>query len=449
MTHVPAALAPVPRPSLRAGWIAVAIFTVLYVAAFLDRQVINLLVDDIRRDLSLSDVQISLLQGMAFVVSFALCGLPVGWAIDRYPRRWIVFVGVVVWSLAAAGAGLARSYGQLLGARLGVGAGESVLQPAAYSIFAEIFPKERLSAPMGVFSAGAIVGMGVSLALGGAIVGWARAHGAVDLAFLGVLQPWQLVMLITGAPGLLLSGLAFLITEPVRTVPRLKAETGDGLLAQLVRHRTFYACHFVGFSAFNVVAQGWNSWAPSLLARTLGWEIPRIGATLGLLTITGALTGQFIVAALADGLFSRGVRDAHLRIYVVVGLVAAVAGPTMVAAAGAGSIWLMYGAIIVIQGTIAFLAVAAAALQIVTPTHLRGRMSTLFLLVYNIAGYGLGPLTVAAFTQYLFHDSRKLGLALACNFATFGLLTAAVLLVGLKAYRRAVDSIAPLARQEG
>jgi MFS family permease len=280
----------------------------------------------------------------------------------------------------------------------------------------------------------------VSLVLGGMIIGWARAHGTIILPLLGVLEPWQLVMLVTGIPGLVISGLAFLITEPTPAAPKTESVVPKPRLwEQLKRHRTFYICHFAGFSALGVLAQGWNAWSPAFLGRTLGWKTPQIGATLGILLIIGGFTGQLAGAALADLLFRRGMRDAHLRIYVLGGLVAGLSGVTATLAAMAGRISLMFGALIVLYAAISFLAVAAAALQIATPANMRGRISTLFLMTYNIVGYGLGPVAVALIAQYVYKGDN-LGMGLAWNFAIFGALSALILSFGLKAYLKTMDS---------
>ncbi len=412
---------------------------ILYTIAYLDRQVINLLVDDIRTDLHATDVQMSLLQGVAFVASFSLCGLAMGWAIDRYPRRWIVFLGVMIWSTAATAAGLSRSFTQLFTARLGVGAGEAALNPAAYSTLAQIFPKDRLSVPIAVFTCGASIGAGLSLIFGGLIVGWAHAYGTVVVPLIGLLKPWQLTLMITGAPGFALAFLVFVITEPMRPALASKADSSQiTVWQQFRRHPTFYASHFIAFSFLNMLAQGWNNWSPTYFARAMHWSIPRVGATIGTLGIVGGVAGQLSGAAIADFMFRRGIYDAHLRIYIAVGLALAILGVTLSAAVASSNLGLISICVLLIYVGISFLAVASSALQIATPAHLRGRISTIFLLVYNVTGYGLGPLAVALMTQHVFKDPALVGSAITCDFLIFGVLTAVTLGCGLKASRRAV-----------
>lgn len=138
------ATAPVPGRIGFASWWMLAILLALYVLALIDRGAIALLVVPIQKDLALSDVQMGVILGPAFAISYSLFGLPMGWASDRFSRRLILFVAITIWSLAAAGSGLATSFMILLIARVLVGAGEAALSPIAYRLCAN---RRRLSAP--------------------------------------------------------------------------------------------------------------------------------------------------------------------------------------------------------------------------------------------------------------------------------------------------------------
>ena len=97
-----------PYPPLRYAWYVVAVLTFVYVFSFIDRQILNLLVRPIRRDLGISDTQMSLLMGLGFAVFYTFCGIPLGWLVDRKSRRSIIALGFVFWSIMTAGCGLAR-----------------------------------------------------------------------------------------------------------------------------------------------------------------------------------------------------------------------------------------------------------------------------------------------------------------------------------------------------
>jgi MFS family permease len=111
------------------AWRALPILILLYGLSILDRQVLTLMVDPIKQDLKLSDFQIGMLQGLVFSVFYSVASIPLGWLVDRTQRRPIIWLGVTVWGVCAAACGLAQNFGQLLMARLGVGAGEAAHAP--------------------------------------------------------------------------------------------------------------------------------------------------------------------------------------------------------------------------------------------------------------------------------------------------------------------------------
>lgn len=182
-----------------ASWWMLFVLFVLYVNSFIDRLVLTMLVSPIKADLQLSDVQVSILMGPAFAIFYALFGLPLGWAADRYPRRWVIYLGVSIWSMAAAAGGLAQSFVPLLLSRIGVGAGEASLTPAAYSLMGDNFPRRRLTIAMSIYQSGSQVGTAAAFAIGGLIIGFTTQMDTVVWPLLGVLRPWQLSLILTGA----------------------------------------------------------------------------------------------------------------------------------------------------------------------------------------------------------------------------------------------------------
>ena len=123
--------------SMAYPWFVVGVLMVAYVFSFVDRQILNLLVAPIRRDLGISDTQMSLLMGFSFAIFYTILGIPLGRLADRWNRRGLIAAGVVVWSLMTALCGLAQTYLQLFLYRIGVGVGEATLSPAAYSMIAD------------------------------------------------------------------------------------------------------------------------------------------------------------------------------------------------------------------------------------------------------------------------------------------------------------------------
>ncbi|EXF44516.1 MFS family transporter [Pseudomonas sp. BAY1663] len=154
-------------PSSTRAWLTVAILMLAYVLSFVDRQILNLLVAPIRRDLDITDTHMSLLMGFSFAVFYTVCGVPIGRLADRKSRRGIIAIGVLVWSLMTALCGTAKTFWHFLTFRIGVGVGEAALSPSAYSLIADSFPPKLRGTAMSVYSMGIYIGSGLAFLLGG------------------------------------------------------------------------------------------------------------------------------------------------------------------------------------------------------------------------------------------------------------------------------------------
>ncbi|WP_169206939.1 MFS transporter, partial [Aromatoleum petrolei] len=145
------------------AWYVVFLLTFAYTVAFIDRQVLNLLVDPIKKDILLSDVQISLLQGFAFMAAYVVFGPIFGRWVDTGHRRNVLVLGVTLWSAFTVFCGLSEEYWQLFVARAGVGAAEACLAPAGWSLIADYFSRQRLPRAMSIFMLGPSLGAGLAL----------------------------------------------------------------------------------------------------------------------------------------------------------------------------------------------------------------------------------------------------------------------------------------------
>ena len=183
-----------------AAWFTLAIFIVLYLLSFFDRQILSLVLIPIQQDLGLDDIQLGLVHGLAFSLFYATIGLALGWAIDRFSKQWLLFGGVVIWSLATVACGLVDSFNGLFAARVFVGFGEAVVAPAAMVVLTSIFPRERLGLVMGVYASSTNVGAALVFIAGGAMLTSLNAAGGATLPLVGTLQPWQATFVIVGAP---------------------------------------------------------------------------------------------------------------------------------------------------------------------------------------------------------------------------------------------------------
>ena len=203
------------------------VLVLVYVFNFLDRQIISILAERIRADLGVTDAQLGFLYGTAFAVFYALFGIPLGRLADVWDRRRLIAFGLAGWSIMTAVSGLARSFGQLAVARIGVGIGEASATPAAFSLLSDYFPAARRATALAIYSSGIYLGAGVGLGIGGLIVErWDAAFGAAPPMGL---RGWQVAFFAVGLPGLLLALWVRSLREPTRGM-------ADGLVAAVEPH---------------------------------------------------------------------------------------------------------------------------------------------------------------------------------------------------------------------
>lgn len=423
------------------AWGALPVLMLLSALSLMDRQILSLMVEPIKRDLQITDFQVGLLQGIVFALFYCIAGLPLGWLADRYARRPVIWAGVAVWSMAASACGMATTYLNLVLARMFVGVGEASLSPAANSMLADLFRPARLALAFSVLSVGASIGNGLALGLGGMIVDFADKGGTLSLPFFGELYSWQFVFLITGLPGLLLCWLIFLVPEPVRR-SRMSTQqnAGFGLTLKFVKKNwKFFTTHFVGFGLFSIVAWSYISWLPTFMIRKYGWDVGQVSLPLAFIIALGGICGTVASGALVDAWFGRGRKDAHFRMYAFISLGVAVIGAI---AFQMPNPYLFLALSVPVASTIILAPTATAALQIVTPNEMRGQVNALFLLVMNGVGLGLGPPLVGAITDFLFHDEARVGDSMSIVCLTLGPLAALALFVGCKSMRGCVDQAA-------
>ena len=373
---------------------------------------LTLLVEPIKADLHISDTSISLLTGFSFTVFYVLIGVPVARLADRGNRRNVIAVCMLLWSTMTAACGLAWNYVSLLVARAGTGAGEGGLSPAAQSMLADYFPKERLPAALGLFSSGIYIGNGLALLVGGAVVAAATAAGSMDVPLLGALRPWQVAFIVVGAPGIVLALLLLAVREPPRrevaATTRVSRET---LWTQFDARRAAYIALFGASTLLVMHGNASGAWIPAFFTRRFHWDTAQIGATYGLVVLlcgtSGALAGGFV----ANRLRREGHADANIRT-VQLGLIALL--PVAALFPLVPTPWLSLALLAAMNFFAGFpFAGAYAALQELTPNRMRAQMAALFALCMNLIGGGCGPTLVALCTDFVFGDPLRLPYSLA------------------------------------
>ena len=417
------------QTSGRAAWWALALLTATYTFSFIDRQIINLLVDPIRADLSLSDSQVSFLQGLAFVLPYVILSIPLGRIVDRANRIRVLVFGILIWTVSCVTCGLAKNFWQLGVARMGVGAGEASVTPASWSLLADYFPENQRALPVSIFLMGPYLGAGLSLILGAEVVGWASGLGVIELPIVGALAPWQLTFMLVSIPGLLMVFLLPLLQEPPRTQRLTEAVeplSWNGVAHYVWPRRGVFGAYLLGAPFIVLVLYALQAWVPSLLIREHGLEIVEAGRYYGAIALiagsAGVLSGPVAARWLANYVdparapLIASIWSTSLLIPVLV---------------GAGLVESLTWTLVLITGAsylVTFpLALFATGLQSASPNEMRGLMAGCYVLSTNLIGLALGPASVALANDFIFADAQAVGASLSLVGAIF--LPLAVLLM--------------------
>jgi MFS family permease len=438
-----------PYPKTGYAWYVVGVLTLVYVFSFIDRQILNLLVRSIRRDLGITETEMSLLQGFSFAVFYTFFGVLLGKLADTRSRRGLIAAGFVFWSVMTAGCGVAKNFFQMLLFRMGVGVGEASLSPAAYSLITDYFPKERRATAISVYSMGIYIGSGLALVLGGWVISLVGSRENFDLPLVGETRSWQVIFFIVGLPGVLLALLMYTVREPLRRGLRL-VKSADGTLKKagvstreaysyMLQNRTTFLCHTIGFALLSFSSYGASAWIPTFYQRVHGWSQAKSGIVYGLIIGIASTLGVVAGGRLADYLTQRGRRNATM----FVGLLVSVA-------------WFPFGMVYPMMSDAAwvtvflipaaFLAsapfgVAPAAIQQIMPNEMRGQASAVYLFVVNLIGLGIGPTAVAVTTQVIFRDDNMIHYSLLVVGTLAHIVSTLLLWCGLKPFNQSLDRL--------
>lgn len=420
-TSTPASTGALPYPASAQAWYLVFVLLIFYIFSFIDRQIISLLVEPIKRDLQVSDTQIGLLQGLAFALFYTLFGIPIGRLADRMNRKTIVALGVIAWSAMATWCGLAKNWTQLLIARAGVGVGEAALSPAAYSMISDAFPREKQGRAFSVYNMGIAIGAGIAMLVGGLVVAAISTEGKTyALPLVGDVRAWQFVFIVTGLPGLLLPLLLLGVHEPTRRgLIRMQSATGedfgqkvpfDEVMKFMKKHGNYYSLHFIALAMLAMVGYAVGGWLPTVIARTYGVAPAQVGLVIGLSTIFINTTGIFLAGRLCDYWSARGQTDAPIKVCMVVAIA------TMLTSSLPA--FMPSFAVAIVAICVAglpfhgYVAMGPMAVNQVTPNQMRAQISSMYLFTVNLIGLGVGPTLVPLISDYVLHDPMQIRWAL-------------------------------------
>lgn len=397
-----------PWPQPRQAWYTVFVLGLVTTFAQLDLAIVSLLVQPIKRDLGITDFQMSLVLGFSFAVFYTLIGLPIARFIDSHSRKIILNIGLVTWSLATALTGLAQNFTHLLLARIMVGAGESVNQPAGLSIVSDLFPRDKLPRAIALKQIGVVLGSAASMLLGAFVI-----HLLLDAAPvatpLGPIRGWQWVFICVGTPGLLVALLlGFTVKEPRRrgrsVTPGADRVNMPQTIRYLLLHVSLFGPMFLSMAFANL--SGERMWMPAFYERSFGWGPAFVGMLTGMGSLVIVPIGLFLGIWLAEHYTRRGHDDAPLRVVFVARLIGM---PFQIAAPLMPDPWLVFACAQIGTATVAMSGPSLnAAFQIVAPNHMRGQITALYMFVFTLVGTGIAPSLIAIFTDFLFRDEAML-----------------------------------------
>ncbi len=432
--------APGSRPRLGYAWYVVFALTAIYMLSFVDRQILSLLVGPMKRDLHISDTRVGLLQGLAFGIFYTFMGLPLGRIADRSNRRNLIAAGIVLWSFFTSACSMARSFGSLFLARMGVGVGEASLSACAYSLISDYFPKERLGRAISVYYMGIFFGSSLALLVGGMTVDALSRTPLITVPLLGTMASWRITFLIVGLPGILFAMLAYTIREPLR---RDLLRAADGQATRLGVRETAAQMRLrwksllgvsIGAVFQSACTYALISWAPTYFLRVHGWTPGQSGRALAVILLTFGCGGMYAGGSLSDRWQRKGIAEGPLRVGVWCGL---------------GTMLLLPAALLMpnVWWTLALLApgiffdalpmgTSAASLQQIFPNQVRGQMSALFLFILNLGGLTIGPLMPGLLNDRLFHNEKMIGASLALTIGISAVLMLVAFWATYSSYRR-------------
>lgn len=386
MTSQPARFAEaiMPDVSPRARKITLTLLTITYFFSYMDRQILSILLEDIKADLILTDTQLGIISGLAFAVFYATLGIPVAWLADRKNRRNIIAVALALWSGATALCGFANNFLHLLLARIGVGIGEAGSSPPSHSMIADLYGPDKRAGALAIYSLGVTLGAAMGTILGGTV-----AH------YFG----WRMAFFVIGLPGILLAvAVRLFAVEPPRgmsdaaqTISDDSSPTlADGFRAMWANRA---ARHLVaGVTITSMIGYGLTFWGPAYYIRSFGFDKLQIAMYIAPILAVGGVVGTVGGGKLADWCASRyGLHSQSLMIAIL----KTIALPFLFALYLIYDPWIAMGSYFVaLIFQTGYLGPTFALIQGLAPLKMRAVWAAITLLVINLIGLGAGPTAI-------------------------------------------------------
>jgi predicted MFS family arabinose efflux permease len=374
--------APTPKSHRYTVWVLCGV----YALSCLDRNVINILAEPIKRELALADWQLGVLTGVAFALFYTLLGLPLARFADRpsVNRVRLISICVGIWSLATAACGLAGGFVQLMLARFAVGVGEAGAGPSAHALIGDLVPPKARASAMGVYALGIPLGSLLGLSIGG---------------FIAQNFSWRVAFMVVGLPGLLMMLLVWLTLReaPSRATPNEDAESFGTAAVRLGGSRVFVSITLAA-ALMTVLAAGQGAFLGSLLIRVHHLNVGQAGPLLGLAIGGGGFIGSLVGGRVVDRFAANDVRR-HMLFPIGAGVLgaavflAAILSPTAILAVP------LLGLAAVLNQS--WYGPAFSAIQRVTPSRRRATAAAIHAFGVNLLGVSLGPLIIGILSDTL------------------------------------------------
>ena len=422
-------------PARSAAFYGLAVIILATMLNFFDAQVFGMMAQRIKVDFRLTDEQLGFLIGPANIVFYVLVGIPLARLVDIYPRKFVLAAGIALIGGITALGGLAQSFGQLFMSRMLVGAGGSAHAPGAYSMLADYFPPAKVPRAIGFLQLGFIGGNALGIFLGGQLVSLAAAWPIST--WLGLtMHGWQWILIMVGAPGLVISGLLLFATEPPRhgLAALGKSMPVSAVVREIWARRSIYLPLFVGLAFSATVSLGMSAWRAPFMIRTYGWSERQIGRWMGLVFLVASLIGATFGTLLVEWLAKR-YKDANVRAATILFAVAAPAEvlsalmPTAALSLACISIALVCG--------LASSVPQNAAIQRITPNEMRGQVTAVYLFMFIVFG-ALGGQLIGTVTHRVLGNDALLWKSIAIVAGTLAPLAALTIGLGIRPYGREV-----------
>ncbi len=421
-------------------WYVVGILTIASTLSFIDRQILNVMIGPVKRDLGgISDTQVSLIMGLAFALFYNFLSYPAGRISDRYNRRNLMVAGVAGWSLMTALCGAASQYWQLFLARMGVGVGEATLGPAANSTLADLFTPERLPFAIGIVSAAPFIGQGLANIVGGPLIDYLEATPNVHLPLLGEVYSWQMVFIIVGLPGLLVAAALLTTREPARRgrdVAEDESVPFRDVWRFVLERKQFFALVFAAYLGLSTQGFSLFSWLVEYYVRNHGWSRTQIGLTYGSIAMIVGIIGSVWSGYYAGRLIARRTADATIRLvlYGTILLLPLATALTLVEDPVV-AIWLLIPVTFLMAMPPGLI---MTTLQAISPNELRGQMIAFYLISVSFLSYTFAPSLPALVSDYVFGSELALGKSISALAVINYTIAIGCLAASLRYYRQAL-----------